>query len=153
MIWLNWMPHIRLLNVDTQMLLKLTPTIKLNGTINRFSSLEELIVHHPDIVPDDDTLTVIAQLGMSSTLRNICIHQYKILHFQSIDESNFVSNISQIHVCYNMCKLETLTIKFANPHLLFDIPILEELIINEERSCQYECIYVSEDFIQFWLER
>ncbi len=133
------------------MLLKLTPTIKLNGTINRFSSLEELIVHHPDIVPDDDTLTVIAQLGMSSTLRNICVHQYKILHFQSIDESNFVSNVSQI--CDNMCKLETLTIKFANPHSLFDSPILEELIINEERSCQYECIYVSEDFIQFWLEK
>ncbi len=79
------------------------------------------------------------------------IHKYKILHFQSIDESNFVSNVSQI--CYNMYKLETLTIKFANPHSLFDSPILEELIIKEERNCKYECIYVSEDFIQFWLER
>jgi len=151
MIWLNWMPHIRLLNVDTQMLLTLTPTIKLNGTINRFSSLEDLIVRHPDIVPDDDTLTVIAQLGMSSTLRNICVHQYKIVNFQSIDESNFVSNVSQI--CDNMCKLETLKIKFANPHSLFDSAVLEELIINEERNCQYECIYVSEDFIEFWLEK
>lgn len=133
------------------MLLTLTPTIKLNGTINQFSSLEELIVRHPDIVADDDTLTVIAKLGMSSTLRNICVHRYKIVNFQSIDESNFVSNVSQI--CDNMCKLETVTIKFANPHSLFDSAVLEELIINEERNCQYECIYVSEDFIQFWLEK
>jgi hypothetical protein len=151
MIWLNWMPHVRTLDLDTQMLLKLVPTIKLNGTINRFSCLEQLIVRQLDIDPDDDTLTVIAQLGMSSTLRNICVKQYQILHFQSIEESNFVSNVSQI--CYDMCKLETLTIGFANPHSLFDSPILEELTVNEERNCQYECIYVSENFIQFWLEK
>jgi hypothetical protein len=151
MIWLDWMPHIRSLKVDTQILLKLTPTIKLNGTINRFSSLETLIVDHPNTIPDDDTLTAIAQLGMSSSLRDIHVYNYKILHSQSIDESNFVSNVSQI--IYNMCKLETLTIEFATPHSLFDSTTLEELTFNEERTCQHECIYVSEDTIQFWLER
>jgi hypothetical protein len=151
MIWLDWMPHIRSLKVDTQILLKLTPTIKLNGTINRFSSLETLVVRHPNFIPDDDTLTVIAQLGMSSSLRDIHVYNYKILHSQSIDESNFVSNVSQI--IYNMCKLETLTIEFAKPHSLLDSTTLEELTFNEERNCQHECIYVSEDTIQFWLEK
>ncbi len=51
-----------------------------------------------------------------------------------------------------MCKLETLTIEFATPHSLFDSTTLEELTFNEERTCQHECIYVSEDTIQFWLE-
>ncbi len=151
MIWLNWIPHLRSLDVDTQMLLKLVPTINLNGTINRFSFLEELIVRQLDIASDDDTLTVIARLGVSSTLRNIRVKQYKVLHSQSIDDSNFVSNVCQI--CYNMCKLETMTIGFANPHSLFDSTILEELAVTEERSCQYECIYVSENVIQFWLEK
>jgi hypothetical protein len=151
MIWLNWMPHLRLLDVDTQMLLKLVPTINLNGTIDRFSSLQELIVRQLDIAPDDDTLNVIARLGVSSTLRNIRVKQYNVLNVQSIDDSNFVSTVSQI--CYNSCKLETMTIGFANPHSLFDSPILEELAVIEERNCQYECIYVSDNFIQFWLEK
>ncbi len=133
------------------MLLKLTPTIKLNGTINRFSSLETLVVRHPHPIPDDDTLTAIAQLGISSSLRNILVCKYETLHSQSIDESNFVSNVSQIF--NNMCKLETLTIVFAEPHSLFDSTSLEELIVHEERNCEHKCIYVSEDVIQFWLEK
>ena len=44
MTWLNWMPHLRSLNIDAQMLLKLVTTINLNGTIDRFSSLQELFV-------------------------------------------------------------------------------------------------------------
>ncbi len=151
MTWLNWMPHLRSLNIDTQMLLKLVPTINLNGTINRFSSLQELIVRQLDIALNEDTLTVIVRLGVSSSLRNIHIKQYKVFNSQSIDDNGFVSTVCQI--CCNMYKLETMTIGFGNPHSLFDSTILEEFADIETKNCRSECIYVSENIIQFWLEK
>ncbi|CAF1521593.1 unnamed protein product [Rotaria sordida] len=152
MTWLSWMPYLRSVNIDTQMLLKLVPTINLNGTINRFSSLQELIVRQLDDIPlNEDTLTVIVRLGVSSSLRNIHIKQYKVLNSQSIDDNNFLANVCQI--CCNMHKLETMTIEFANPHSLFDSTILEELAGIEKKNCQFECIYVSDNIIQFWLEK
>ncbi|CAF3890328.1 unnamed protein product [Rotaria sordida] len=152
MTWLSWMPYLRSVNVDTQMLSKLVPTINLNGTINRFSSLQELIVRQLDDIPlNEDTLTVIVRLGVSSSLRNIHIKQYKVLNSQSIDDNNFLANVCQI--CCNMHKLETMTIEFANPHSLFDSTILEELAGIEKKNCQFECIYVSDNIIQFWLEK
>jgi hypothetical protein len=151
MTWLNWMPHLRSLNIDTQMLLKLVETINLNGTINRFSSLQELIVRQLDITLDDDTLNVIARLGVSSSLQNIRVEQYEPLDFQSIDNNDFLWNTCQI--CRNMHELETMTIEFKNPHSLFESTILEGLVGIENKSCLFECIYVSDSFIQFWLEK
>ncbi len=151
MTWLNWMPHLRSLNIDTQMLLKLVSTINHNGTIDRFSSLQELIIHQLDIALDEDTLTGIAQLGVSSSLKNICIEQYKMLDTQSMNNDNFLLTICQI--CRNMHKLETMTIEFANPHSLFDSTIFEKFAGTEKKNCQFECIYVSDSFIQFWLEK
>jgi len=133
------------------MLSKLVPTINLNGTIDRFSSLEKLIVYQLDDAPDDDTLTVIARLGVSSSLQNICVEQYKMLNFQSIDDNNFLSTIFQI--CCSMHNLETMTIEFVNPHSLLDRTMLEELAGTEKKNCQFECIYVSDNFVQFWLEK
>jgi hypothetical protein len=69
MIWFNWIPHLRLLRIGTQMLLKLVLRINLNGTINQFSSLQKVIVYQPDNIPDDDTLTAITRLGMLSSLQ------------------------------------------------------------------------------------
>ena len=100
---------------------------------------------------EDDTLKVLLRLGVSSTLRNIRIKNYKLLNSESINDDNFVSPICQI--CYNMCKLETITIHFAPPQLLPDSTILEELAGAEKKSCQSEYIYVSDDFIQFWLDK
>jgi len=100
------MPHLRLLDIDTQMLLKLVPTINLNGTINRFSSLQELYVSQLDIALNEDTLTVIVRLSVSSSLRNINVQQYKVLNSQSIDDNHFLSTVCQI--CCNMYKLETM---------------------------------------------
>jgi len=133
------------------MLLKLVSTSNLNRTIDRFSSLQELIVRQQDIALDEDTLNVIAQLGVSSSLKNICVEQYKILDGQSMSDNNFLLNICQI--CCNMHKLETMTIEFLNPHSLFDSTILEELAGTEKKNWQVECIYVSDSFVQFWLEK
>ncbi len=151
MTWLNWMPHLRSLRMDTQMLLKLVLTMNLNGTIDRFSSLQKLIVYQLDNAPDDDTLTVIACLGVSSSLQCICVEQYNIPNSQSMNETNFLLLICQI--CCNMHKLETMTIEFTHPHSLFDSTILEELGGTKEKDCQFECIYVSENFLQIWLEK
>jgi hypothetical protein len=151
MTWLNWMPHLRLLDIDTQMLLKLESTINLNDTINQFSSLQKLVVRQLDNTADDDTLTVIARLGVSSSLKNICVQQYRMLNFQSIHDNNFLLTIFQI--CCNMYKLETMTIEFVNPHSLLESIMLEELAGTEEKDCQFECIYVSDNFVQFWLEK
>jgi hypothetical protein len=151
MTWLSWMPHLRLLNIDTQMLLKLVPIINRSGTINRFSSLQELIVRQLDITLNEDTLTLIVRLGVSSSLRNILVKQYKVLNSQSIDDNHFISNICQI--CCNMYKLETMTIKFTNSHSLIDSTIFEEIAGIEKKNCQFECIYLSDNIIQFWLEK
>jgi len=151
MTWLDWMPHLRSLTIDAQMLLKLISTLNLNGTINRFSSLQELIVRQLDLVQDDDTLTAIVQSGTSSSLQNIHVQQYKMLNSQSINDDNFLLTIFQI--CYNMHKLETMTIEFANSYSLLDCTILEELGDTEKKNCQFECIYVSDSFIQLWLEK
>ncbi|CAF1136168.1 unnamed protein product [Adineta steineri] len=151
MTWLNWMPHLRILNIDAQMLLKLVPAINRNGTINRFPFLEELIVRQLDIPLNEDTLSLIVQLNTSSSLRNIRILKYKELDSQSIDNNNFVSNTCQI--CCNMYKLETMTVVFKDPHTLFDSTIIEELAGIEKKNCQLECIYVSDNIIQFWLEK
>ncbi|CAF2568461.1 unnamed protein product [Rotaria sp. Silwood2] len=151
MSWFNWMPHLRLLRIDSQMLLKLVPTINLTGTIDQFSSLEKLIVDELNNTPDDDTLNTIARLGVSSSLKTIYVHEYIMLNFQSIDDNNFLLTICQI--CCNMHKLETMTIKFASSHLLSNSIMLEELAGTEKKNCQFECIYVSDSFIQFWLDK
>jgi hypothetical protein len=151
MTWLSCMPHLRLLDIDTQMLLKLVPKINLSGTINRFSSLQELYVRQLDIALNEDTLTVIVRLSVSSSLRNINVQQYKVLNSQSIDDNHFLSTVCRI--CCNMYKLETMTIQFANPHSLIDSIIFEELTGIENKNCQFECIYLSDNIIQFWLEK
>jgi hypothetical protein len=151
MTWLNWMPHLRTLYIDTQTLLKLVPKINLNSTIDQFSFLEKLIVYQLDNAPDDDALTAIARLGVSPLLRNISVEKYKVLNFQSMNHNNFLLNICQI--CCNMHKLETMTIEFENPHSLLDWTIFEELAGTEKKNCQFECIYVSDSFVQFWLEK
>jgi len=125
--------------------------MNLNGTINQFLSLQELIVYQLDNALHDDTLTIIARLGVSLSLQNICVEQYKMLNCQSMNDNNFLLTICQI--CCNMHKLETMTIKFKSPHLLFDSTILEEFAGTEKKNCQFGCIYVSDRFIQFWLEK
>lgn len=151
MTWLTWMPHLRLLYIDTQTLLKLVPIINLSGTIDQFSSLQKLLVRQLNNTPDDDTLTVIARLGVSSFLKTISVQNYKMLNFQSMDDSNFRLIICQI--CCNMHKLETMTITFASPQSLFNNQMLDELAGTEKKNCQFECIYVSDGFIQFSLDK
>ncbi len=151
MSWLNWMPHLRSLRIDTQMLLKFVSTISLNDTIDRFSSLEKLIVYQLDNAPDDDTLTVIARFAVPSSLQNICVEQYKMLNSQSMNDNNFLLPIRQI--CCNMHNLETMTIEFTSPHSLFDSKMLDELAVTEKKIFQFECIYVSDNFVQFCLEK
>ena len=151
MVWLDWMSHLRLLRIDVQMLLKLLPKINLNGTMKRFSSLEELIIRQLDIPLEKDALSVAAQLDVSSSLRYLYISQYKTLNSQPIDNNTFASTLCQI--CATMCKLETFTIRFANEHSFSDDFIFDELTGTEKKNCQLECIYVSEKHIQFWFER
>lgn len=151
MVWLDWMSHLRLLAIDVQMLLKLLPKINLNGTMKKFVFLEELIIRQLDIPLEEDTLSVAAQLGASSSLRYLSVYQYKTLNSQPIDNNTFASTLCQI--CSNMCKLETFTIGFVNEHSFSDDFIFDELTGTEKKNCQLECIHVSEKYIQFWLER
>ncbi|CAF1250072.1 unnamed protein product [Rotaria sordida] len=153
MTWLNWMPHLRLLRIDSQMLLKLVQTINLSDKIDQFSSLEKLVVDQLNNTPDDDddTLNTIVRLGVSLSLQAIYLQEYKMLHFQSIDDNNFLLTICQI--CCNMHKLETMTIKFASPNSLSNSTMVEKLAGTEKKNCQFECIYVSDSFIQFWLDK
>jgi hypothetical protein len=149
--WLNWIPHLRWWCIDAQMLLKIVPTINLNGTIDQFSSLERLIVHQLDNTSSDDTLIIIAQLGVSSSLKSIFVEQYKMVSSQVMKDNNLLLAICQI--CCNMHKLEAMTIQFESPHSLLENKMLEELAGTEKKNCQFECIYVSDNIVQFWLEK
>ena len=151
MIWLDWMPHLRLLVIDAQMLLKLLPRINLNNTMKKFVFLEELIIHQLDIPLEEDALSIVVQLGVLSSLRYLSVSQYKTLNSQPIDNNTFASTLCQI--CLNMCKLETFTIGFVNEHSFSDDFIFDELTGTEKKNCQLECIYVSDKYIQFWFER
>jgi hypothetical protein len=46
-----------------------------------------------------------------------------------------------------------MTIDFAISQSSFDCTMLEELTGTEKKNCRFECIYVSDRFIQLWVEK
>jgi hypothetical protein len=145
MTWLNWMPHLRSLDIDTRLLLKIIPIINMNGTIERFASLEELIVRQLDHFAEDDAVEIISQLGQSSSLKDVRVEQSRT------PNSEQLPIICQI--CSNLKRLETFTIQWKIALTSFNRSILKRLFGIEGKNCRFEYIHISETFLQLWIEK
>ena len=143
--WLEWMPHLRSLDIDTRMLLKIMPLINQNGTSGRFLSLEELIVRQLDHFAEDDAVEIIAQLGELSSLKDVHIEQPRV------PKDKHLTIICQI--CSNLKRLETLKIEWKPSLFSFNRPALKKLFGPETKNCRLEYIHVSENFLQLWIEK
>ena len=140
--WLGWVPYIRSLDIDTQILLQLTAH---GFRIDRFLSLQAITVRQND---DDDTseepLVHVHRLGVSSSLRSIYLHGYKLV----VDD--FVFRISQI--CQDMCKLKVMTIEFSNKASNVQA-MLSNSIGAENKDFGLEHIHISSSYVQLLLKR
>jgi hypothetical protein len=145
MTWLEWMPHVRSLDIDTRMLLKIIPIINANGTIERFASLEELIVRHRDHFDEDNAVEIIAQLDQSSSLKDVRVEQSRTLNSEQLPI------ICQI--CFNLKRLETFTIQWKIALTSFNCSALKAFFGVGKKNCRFEYVHVSENFFQLWIEK
>jgi hypothetical protein len=111
------MSHIRILNIDNELLLQLGVN---NMNIDRFLCLEILIVRQTNNFAIDEPLTTIARLDVSFSLHTIRLQQYRVNSQLTIDDLILV--IRQI--CQYICRLKVMTIEFCTDDL-FDNDILE----------------------------
>jgi hypothetical protein len=143
--WLTWMPHIRILNIDNEILLQLGVN---KVTIDRFLSLEVLIVRQTNKVVIDEPLTIITRLGMSSSLRTIHLQQYRTNLQVTTDDLLLV-----IHqICHNMCGLKVMIIEF-DTNALFNNETLEKFTDIQKKNCRLEYIHVSSAYIELWFRQ
>ena len=144
--WLDWVPNIQSLDIDTQILLQLTAH---SFKIDRFLSLQALIVRqNEDSDSNEDPLLHINRLGVSSSLRSMRLHGCKVDSESIVDD--FVFRIGQI--CHDMCKLEAMTIEFSKKALTVQ-EILPKLIGAEKKYYGLEHIHISSAYVQLWLKR
>jgi hypothetical protein len=59
---------------------------------NQFSTLQRLVLVQCVNVSNGGILTVIIRLGVSSSLQDIFVLQYKMFNSQSMNDNNFVSD-------------------------------------------------------------
>ena len=143
--WLNWMPHVRILNVDTDLLLQL---IVNNINIDRFSSLEVLIVRQTKNCTIAEPLAIVTRAGASSSMRTVHLQHYRA-------NSQFTTNDSllAIHqICQNMCRLKVMTIEFSTDGL-FNSETLEKVTEIQKKNCRLEYIHVSNVYIELWFDQ
>ena len=136
------MPHIRILNIDIELLLKVDIN---NMNIHRFSSLEILIVRQTNNFIIEEPLAIIARLGVSSSLRTIHLQQYSVNSQSTTD--NLILFICQI--CHNMCKLKVMTIEFSTD-ALFNNDTFEKFAEIEKKNCLSKFIHVSNAYVELW---
>lgn len=143
--WLTWMPHIRILNIDNELLSEL---ILNNFNIEQFLSLEILIVRQLNNSINNDLFTVVNRLGRSSSLRTIYVQNYRIgLHVTINDLYLLLHEIS-----LNFSRLNAMTIEF-HPDTLFDNHLLEELSDIQMKNCQLDYLYHSKTYIELCFAR
>jgi hypothetical protein len=135
------MPHIKILNIDTDLLLQLTNN---NINIGQFSSLKILIIRQINNLAIVEPLTIVSRLGVSSSISFIHLQQYRANFESTNDDPALV--ICQI--CHNMCKLKVIIIEF-NKDALFNKELLEKFnTIHMRNSLEY--IHLSNAYIELW---
>jgi len=145
MTWLSWMPHIRILNIDNELLLQLSIN---NINIDRFLSLEILIVRQTNNSLSNEPLTIITCLGTSSSLHTIHLQQYRANSQLTADDLLLVLH----KICQNLYGLKIMTIEF-HKDALFNIEILDEFTDIQKKNCHLEYIHISNAYIELWFSQ
>ncbi|CAF4151252.1 unnamed protein product, partial [Adineta steineri] len=140
--WLNWMPHIRILNIDNERLLHLCIN---NININRFLSLELLIIHQINNSQLYEALSIISSLGSSSSLHTIHLQQYGSNYRFTADDLLLILN----QIRHNLSGLKIMTIEF-HKDAIFNIEILDKLTDIQKKNCHLEYIHISNAYIELW---
>jgi len=145
MSWLTSMPHIRILDIDNELLLEL---ILNNFSLDQFSFLDKLIVRQLKESQNHDLLTTISRLGRSSSLRSIQLQQYRTSLNLSIDDLCLLLH----QISHNFYGLKVMTIEF-HQDTLFDYQILEKLTDIQKKNCYLDYIYFSNVYIELCFGR
>lgn len=140
--WLTWMPHIRILDIDNELLSEL---ILNNFSIDQFLILEILIVRQLNNSLNNELLTIVNCLGRSSSLQTIYLQQYRTCFNLTID--NLYLLLHQIS--HKLYRLKVITIEF-HQDTLFDSQILEKLTDIQKKNCYLDYIYFSKTYIELY---
>lgn len=140
LVWLTWMSHIRILNIDIELLSQL----HVNGLdIDRFLSLQILIVRQTNIMTMNEPLAIIARLGASSSLRTIHLQHYRVNSQLPADDMLVI-----IHqICQNMHRLKVMTIEFHTNESI-NSSILEKFTEIQKKNCLLEFIHLSSAYVE-----
>ena len=138
--WINWMPHIRILNIDHELLSQL---IVNNISVDRFVSLEILIVRQIENSLSNEPLTILSRVGISSSLHIIDLQQYRAGSQLSAVDLQLVFH----QICHNLSRLNLMTIEF-HPDALFDNQIVEKFTDMQKKNSQLDYISVSNTYIE-----
>jgi len=139
------MSHIRILNIDNELLLQLS--IK-NISIDRFLSLEILILRQINNSFTNESLIIISRLGMSSSLHTIHLEQYRINSQLTTDDLLLILH----KICYNLYVLRIMTIEF-HKDARFNIEMMENFTDVEKKNCRLEYIHASSPYIELWFSQ
>ena len=138
--WLAWMPNIRILDIDNELLSQLT----LNSfNIDQFLFLEKLIVRQLKNSCNHDLLITINRLGRSSSLSTIQLQQYTTSLNLTIDNLYFLL----YDISRHFHRLKVMTIE-SDQDALFDSQILGKLTDIQKKNCHLDYIYISRIYIE-----
>lgn len=139
--WLTWMPHIRIFNMDNELLSQL---ILNHINIDQFLFLEMLIIRQAKNSLNDELLTILSRLGKSASIHTIYLRQYRrSLHLTINDLYLLLYQIS-----HNFYRLKVMTIEF-HEDTLFDSQILENLTDIQKKTCHLDYVYFSKTYMEF----
>jgi len=134
------MPHIRILNIDNELL---SQRILNNINTDQFLFLEILIIRQLNNSLNNELLTIVNRLGKSSSLHTIYLQKYRIsLHLIINDLYLLLHEIYQ-----NFYRLKVMIIEF-HEDTLFDSQILEQLTDIQKKNCYLNYIHFSNTYIE-----
>ena len=143
--WLTWMPHIRILNVDNELLSQL---ILNHFNIDQCVFLETLIIRQLNSSLNNELLTILNRLGRSSSIHTIYLQHYRRSLHLTIDDLYLLLH-QIVHYFY---RLKVMTIEF-HEDTLFDSQILEKLTDIQKKNCYLDYIYFSKTYMELSFAR
>ncbi len=140
MTWLTWMPHIRILDIDNELLSQL---ILNNFRLEKYLFLEILIIHQLNNSVKNELLTIVNHLGRSSSIHTIHLQKYRISLHLTIDDLYLLL----YEISHNFHRLKVMIIEF-HQDTPFDGQILEKLTDIQKKNCYLDYIHISNTYIE-----
>jgi hypothetical protein len=134
------MPHIRILDIDNELLSQL---ILNNFNIDQFLFLQILIIRQLNNSINNQLLTIVNRLEKSSSLDTIHLKQYRITLHLSIDDLYVLLH----EIYHNLYRLKLMIIQF-HQDTSFDSQILEKLTDIQKKNSYLDYIHFSNTYIE-----